>query len=291
MKPIFHITTRQDWESAVKKGAYLNSSLDTEGFVHCSQLSQIVNIANLFYQGQSGLILLVIDPVRLKPELKLEKPAGMEDDFKDLFPHIYGPVNIDAVEKTVDFPCDENGSFSLPPELRDTARPAIEEIVAYYQLKPLPVEGTLFTQTYCSSRKPDDASPAGTAMIGLYCDEPRSISLFHKLSADEVWHFYGGDPFRLILLYPDGTSRNIIMGNDFRKGQHIQFVVPAGVWQAGHLLSGGTCALYGCTMAPGFTPDCFLGGTIEELSALYPDRADDIRMLGCESGSLLMPEC
>ena len=290
MTPIFHITTRQGWGNAVKNGAYFNPSLETEGFIHCSQRSQIVNVGNLFYQGKSGLILLVIDPDLLTAPLKYEKPNVMEDLLSEPFPHIYGPVNVEAVKETIDFPCDKNGRFSLPPKLQNAGSPDIAEIIAHYQLKPLPVEGTLFAQTYRSSMKSNGTAPAGTAMIGLYCETPRSVSLFHKLTVDEVWHFYRGDPFRLILLHPDGSSQDVIMGSDFRKGQHNQFVVPAGVWQAGHLVPGGTYALYGCTVIPGDTPSCFLGGTIEQLTALYPDRADDIRMLGCENGCIHMPE-
>ena len=70
-------------------------------------------------------------------------------------------------------------------------------------------------------------------MIGMYAHEPLSRSLFHRLPADEVWHFYGGDPLRLVLLYPGGQSADVILGPDPLAGQKVQFVVPAGVWQAG----------------------------------------------------------
>ncbi|MGZ4761355.1 MAG: cupin domain-containing protein, partial [Ilumatobacteraceae bacterium] len=55
---------------------------------------------------------------------------------------------------------------------------------------------------------------------------------------------------------------------------------PAGVWQAGELVDGGRWALFGCTMAPGFTGTCFEGGRISDLLAGYPDRDADIRRLG-----------
>jgi predicted cupin superfamily sugar epimerase len=71
------------------------------------------------------------------------------------------------------------------------------------------------------------------------------------------------------------------MGNDPFKGQSVQFVVPAGVWQAGHMVAGGRYSLFGCTMAPGFTDDMFEGGTRDQLVAAYPDRANDINVLGC----------
>lgn len=167
--------------------------------------------------------------------------------------------------------------------------PKVKALIDHYNLQPLPVEGTLFASTYRSSQEYEDGKPVGTAMIGLYCDEPRSLSLFHRLKYDEVWHFYGGDPLRLVLLYPDGSSRDVILGSDPAQGQLVQFVIPAGVWQAGHMLEGGRYSLFGCTVAPGFTSDIFEGGTREKLSASYPDRIEDISRL-CVSGETKLPD-
>ena len=167
--------------------------------------------------------------------------------------------------------------------------PEVKALIDHYKLEPLPVEGTLFVDTYRSSQEWAGAKPFGTAMIALYCDEPRSVSLFHRLPVDEVWHFYAGDPLRLVLLYPDGSSRDLIMGSDPLHGQHVQFVVPAGVWQAGHMIAGGRYSLFGCTMAPGFTYDMFEGGIREQLLDAYPTRADDINLLGCSQDQASMP--
>ncbi len=168
--------------------------------------------------------------------------------------------------------------------------PEVKALIEHYQLKPLPIEGTLFTSTYRSQLEFGDGKPFGTAIIALYCDEPHSMTLFHKLPTDEVWHFYAGDPLRLVLLYPDGSSKDVIMGNNPLKGHHVQFVIPAGVWQAGHMLDGGKYSLYGCTMAPGFTDDMFEGGTREYLMGIYPERADDINRLSCEKDKTKMPK-
>ncbi len=143
-------------------------------------------------------------------------------------------------------------------------------------MSPLPVEGTLFAETYRSDATAPSGGPAGTAGVGLFCDDPPSRSLFHRLTFDEVWHFYAGDPLRLVLLHPDGTDAEVILGD----GDIVQHVIPAGVWQAGELVPGGTWALYGCTMAPGFTPSCFEGGSVERLLGTYPARAADIGRLG-----------
>jgi predicted cupin superfamily sugar epimerase len=167
--------------------------------------------------------------------------------------------------------------------------PEVKALIEHYNLQPLPVEGTLFSSTYRAPQEYDDGKPVGTAIIAMYCDDPYSVSLFHKLKYDEIWHFYGGDPLRLVLLYPDGSSRDVIMGSDPLKGQLVQFVIPAGVWQAGHMLEGGRYSLFGCTVAPGFTGDIFEGGTREQLLAMYPDRPDDIHRLSV-NGETKMPD-
>lgn len=144
-------------------------------------------------------------------------------------------------------------------------------LIERFDLRPLPVEGTLFAETYRSS--------ASTAIVALYSVDPPSRSSFHVLAHDEVWHAYAGDPFRLILLHPDGSSEDVVMGREVRGGQRVQFTVPAGTWQAGELLAGGRYALFGCTMAPGFTPDCFEASPAGPLIARWPARAADIRRL------------
>lgn len=168
--------------------------------------------------------------------------------------------------------------------------PEVKALIEHYKLKPLPVEEALFVSTYRSNQELGDGKPYGTAIIALYCEEPRSVSLFHRLPVDEIWHFYKGDPLRLVLLFPDGSSKDVILGNDPFKGHHVQFVVPAGVWQAGHTVAGGRYSLFGCTMAPGFTDAMFEGGTRSQLIEAYPDRIDDINMLGCSGAVTRMPE-
>ena len=170
------------------------------------------------------------------------------------------------VEKLGDFRCDHDGPVTVWSKFRPV-EPEVRALIERYGLRPLPVEGTLFAETYRSS--------ASTAIVALYAADPPSRSLFHVLTHDEVWHVYAGDPFRLILLLPGGSSEDVVMGG----GGHVQFTVPAGTWQAGELLPGSRFALFGCTMAPGFTPECFRGGRAAELIAGWPARAEDIRRL------------
>jgi len=107
---ILHIAHRDDWEAALAAGEYRAGSLATEGFIHCSTPEQVLIPANERYQGQRGLLLLVIDPNRLAADLVYEDcyETGMT------FPHIYGPLNLDAVLRAVPFPPGPDGRFSLP---------------------------------------------------------------------------------------------------------------------------------------------------------------------------------
>jgi uncharacterized protein (DUF952 family) len=119
---IYHITTRTAWDEAQTKGEYTAPSLAVEGFIHCSTKSQVLPVAENFYKGQTGLILLVIDPSLLSSTLRWElpservpSPSGVAQGEK--FPHIYGPLNSNAVVKVVDLESGINGKFQLPPSL------------------------------------------------------------------------------------------------------------------------------------------------------------------------------
>ncbi len=159
------------------------------------------------------------------------------------------------------------------------------DVIAQLGLEPLPTEGTLFKATYRS------ADAACSAMLCLYCADPPSHSLFHRLPVDEVWHFHGGDALRLVLLHPDGRSEDLVLGSDLLAGQRVQAVVPAGTWQGGHWLEGGTLgwSLFGCTVAPAFDSSMFEGGLLSDLMTGWPQRAADIERLACLPGHTRMP--
>ncbi|NJN79407.1 MAG: DUF952 domain-containing protein [Anaerolineales bacterium] len=106
---IYHITSKKDLAEAQEKGEYTAPSLQSEGFIHCSTDKQVTPVANAFYKGQKGLVLLKLDESRIKSQVKWEAPAGPPADGvseSDLFPHIYGPINLDAVISTIDFEPD-----------------------------------------------------------------------------------------------------------------------------------------------------------------------------------------
>ncbi len=168
--------------------------------------------------------------------------------------------------------------------------PKIKALIDHFHFTPLPAEGTYFASTWRSTQEFADGSPVGTAMIGMYCTDPLSQSFFHRLPVDETWHFYGGDPLRLVLLHPDGSCRDVIMGSNPLKGELVQTVVPAGTWQAGELVEGGSYALFGCTLAPGFTGSMYEGAQREALLMQYPDRKADITHLTELHPETQMPE-
>jgi uncharacterized protein (DUF952 family) len=121
-KRILHLASNDAWLASTKTGSYHADSLSTEGFIHCSKPSQIVDVANTFYRGQQGLVLLLIDPSKLEAELKWEPPAEPEPTHAregDLFPHLYGPLNLDAVVEVLAFEPDIDGKFALPEVLAD----------------------------------------------------------------------------------------------------------------------------------------------------------------------------
>src|SRR5687767_12704814 len=103
---IFHMTSRTAWDDAQQHGDYRAESLATEGFIHCSTISQVLPVAENFYKSQSGLVLLAIEPTLLSSPLKWEAPSGGSPPSGvpkgDPFPHIYGPLNLDAIVKVVD---------------------------------------------------------------------------------------------------------------------------------------------------------------------------------------------
>ncbi len=115
---IYHLTTRQAWREAQQRGEYRAESLESEGYIHSSTERQILPVAEAFFRGQSGILLLEIDPARLSSELRWEAPSGGTPPpgvpEGDLFPHIYGPINLDAIIKAYNLESDPDGSYKLP---------------------------------------------------------------------------------------------------------------------------------------------------------------------------------
>ena len=110
---IFHIVPQADWSDAQHQAAYHPTSLDAEGFIHCSTREQLVDSATLHFHGQSNLVVLCIDEPRVEVNIRYENLAGGTSQF----PHISGPLTADAIVDVLDLPHTPDGAFQLPPQL------------------------------------------------------------------------------------------------------------------------------------------------------------------------------
>lgn len=162
------------------------------------------------------------------------------------------------------------------------------DIIALLNLQPLPVEGGYFRETWRSNLVAGQAvlplrytseRSLGSAIYYLLTSDRDSFSALHRLATDEIYHFYLGDPVEMLLLSHDLSARRVILGHNLAAGEHVQYVVPAGVWQGSRIMAGGDYALLGTTMSPGFDPADYQPGRREELVAQYPQHAASIQAL------------
>jgi uncharacterized protein len=155
-----------------------------------------------------------------------------------------------------------------------------DEIKTLLNLQPHFREGGYFRRTYTAPGTVElerGTRPYGTAIY--YLLEEGAFSEMHRLESDETFHFYLGDPVEMLQLFPDGRSALFTLGRDLEAGQHVQLVVPAGVWQGTRLIGGGKVALLGCTVTPGFDFADYQSASAEELIAQWPQEAERIRAL------------
>ena len=97
MAIIYHVTTQPEWEEAKKNGFYTALSLASEGFIHCSEANQVEGVLKRYFSGKGPLVKLVIDTTKLKSKLQYDHSASINEAF----PHIYGPINREAIIELV----------------------------------------------------------------------------------------------------------------------------------------------------------------------------------------------
>lgn len=107
---IVHIARETEWLEAKSGGEYVPSTLPRDGFIHLSRPEQAHLPANAMYSGQQDLVLLWVDPTQLHAELRYEAPEPGAPQF----PHLYGPLNLDAVVAETRLEPWERGAFTLP---------------------------------------------------------------------------------------------------------------------------------------------------------------------------------
>jgi uncharacterized protein len=166
--------------------------------------------------------------------------------------------------------------------------PNANQIIEALGLRPHPIEGGFFRETYRSAGsipapelpdgyRTESGRSFGTAIYYLLTAD--TFSEMHRLPTEEVFHLYLGGPVRMLQLFADGGGREVIIGADVLAGQRPQVIVPPGVWQGSRLEPGVEFALLGATMAPGFDYADYEQGRRGELMEQYPDYAAIIREL------------
>jgi uncharacterized protein (DUF952 family) len=99
MPVIYHIATAADWDLAKQNGFYVHPSLKEEGYIHCSQEHQVAGVLERYFAGRTDLVKLVIDTDKLSSKFVFDWSPSTADTF----PHVYGPVNIQAVIEVISF--------------------------------------------------------------------------------------------------------------------------------------------------------------------------------------------
>lgn len=171
--------------------------------------------------------------------------------------------------------------------------PTAEEVIKKLELIPLADEGGYFKQTYKSADPGRPASEYGIPAESLrhwstaiyFLLTPNSFSALHRLKADEVYHFYAGDPAEMLLIDNAGNAKRVTLGSDIIAGQVPQLVVPKGTWQASRVRRGGSWALVGTTMAPGFEYEDFELADRETMIRAFPGLKNDILRYSRERGA------
>ncbi|WP_255148702.1 DUF952 domain-containing protein [Halorarius halobius] len=115
MDAICHVVARGEWDPDADE--YRHETLDSQGFIHFSDPEQVVPVAESNHAGEENLVILVVDADAVDAEVVYEALG----DASEPYPHVYGPLNTDAVVEAVPFPPDPDGGFSLPERVRTLA--------------------------------------------------------------------------------------------------------------------------------------------------------------------------
>jgi hypothetical protein len=161
-----------------------------------------------------------------------------------------------------------------------------EDVKSWLRLTPNPQEGGFLAPVYNSTISLPDRILKGfpstknnRVLCGgiYYFLDTSGISVLHRVTGDMLYHFYCGDPVQMLLLHPGSgpnSSEVCVFGNNLALGQSPMKAIPGGTWLGSRLLPGGSWALMGVTMAPGFDPADYSIGVRAKLIKEYPDQAD-----------------
>ena len=159
------------------------------------------------------------------------------------------------------------------------------QIIAHYNMTPLPEEGGWYVETYRAKQIIDKSALPNryngertTSTAILYLITPDTISKMHRVKSDEIFCYHLGDPAQMLWLNEDGSTSEITIGPDILNGQTPQVIVPHGTWQGTRLpehSKHGWC-LMSCIVAPGFEFADYEHGQTEALLTQWPTAKDQI---------------
>jgi len=110
---IYKISPRPEWQAAVDAGTFTGSPIDiADGYIHFSTSAQAAETAAKHFRGQTDLVLIAIDAAALGDALRWEPSRG-----GDLFPHLYGPLDVAHARKLYPLPLNDDGVPQMPGEL------------------------------------------------------------------------------------------------------------------------------------------------------------------------------
>ena len=157
------------------------------------------------------------------------------------------------------------------------------EVIEILGLVPLPEEGGYYRETYRDqgfiSREalPHLGGDRSYSTCIYYLITPEEFSALHAVKSTEIFHFYLGDPIKMIQIGEQGQLKEIVLGHHLEEGHQLQAVVPPRTWQGTKLLGQGEWALMGCTVAPGFEFSDFIMEGARSLVERFPQHEKIIR--------------
>lgn len=250
---IWHLLPAAAWR-AVGAGTFVPGTEDAAPFVHASpdERTALAVATMLGRDTAEPLVALGLDPAALSAPVRYEPPEPAPPPgvtAGTLFPHVYGPLETAAVTAVRYVRCDPSGRCTALE-----ARPATAETL---DLLPHP-EGGWYRQTWSAGLQPTPAGypgPRAAATAIYFLLPPGTESRWHRVRSDEMWLWHRGGPLTLLLggsgERPARELQAVTLGPGLDEGQHPQYLVPGGCWQAAQP-AGTTEVLVTCVVAPGF---------------------------------------
>lgn len=250
---LWHLLPLSQWLSA-GTAQYLPGTETAVPFVHASPDEETaLAVANARFREAPGpLLALGLDEQSLSAPVRFEPPDPAPPPgvaAGTLFPHIYGPVETAAVAEVRYARRDPAGRYTGLE-----ARPATAEALG---LLPHP-EGGWYRETWAAGPAFTPAGYPGrrrAATAIYFLLPPGAESRWHAVRSDELWLWHAGGPLTLLLggsgQRPAQPPERLTLGPELASGQHPQYLVTGGCWQAARP-AGAAEVLVSCVVAPGF---------------------------------------